>query len=528
MIKSKKINLIITAAILALALVVAIITGIQFSSFRNFETEFVIREGVIDESFKYHEFSPKLKGTAGDSDIYAIYGTENTVAVVHKARAAEFATEIAADAKVCYVNGESAQLQAAKNTLGEDRSFKALPNVGSAYSDLVNGYSDVAIMRWQDVKELYAAGLKDVVIADFEVEKVPSMLVLGGTHPNEPSGQLTATIFLENAQVQRGNLYVVVENNKSAYTHSQPQEASPFYYEFELADGSTRTFKYGSRATNTVDQWPTPDVYSHSSGQKLSSTEVRNLNRAYPGNPNGTYSEQIAWAITNFVIQKDITIVIDLHEASPEYGVNNAMVFHEDAEAIKGEMDLNGFEGIRESATLGASSQSIKLNPSAKKLRGLTHRELGDFTNAYVFLFETSNASQGKLHGKFVEELITCDGYRDKFYAYAWKQTLKHNITGGYLGNNMLEAPAASIDERVARHTDAILSVVNAFNSVNPRTGEPKFQKTRYSWSEEFSTKLLGYQPTSVFVGEFRMTGIPSYNEIYTQGVESFLLPIQK
>ena len=537
MIKSKKINIIVTSIILAVALLVAIVTGIEFNSFRNYETEFIVREDVIDDVISYSEYSPNLAGTAGDANFYAIYGTENTVAVVKKDRAAEFATEIPATAKVVYVKGETAQLEAAKANLSvPETNYIEKQSIGAAAAAVLDPNSDVdvAIMRYQDVKDLYNAGWKTngLVVAGAEVEKVPSILVLGGTHPNEPSGQLTATIFLENAVVERGKLYVVVENNKSAYTHSQPQEASPFYYEFEV-EGTTRKFKYGSRATNTVDQWPTPDVYAHSSGQKLSSTEVRNLNRAYPGSPTGTYSEQIAWAVTNFVITNDITIVIDLHEASPEYGVNNAMVFHEDAEAIKGEMDLEGFTGIRESESLGSSSQAIKLNPSAKRLRGLTHRELGDFTNAYVFLFETSNASQGKLHGAFVPELITCDGYRDKFYAYAWKQTLKYNITGGYLGNKMLEAPAASIDERVARHTDSILSVINAFNAVypsGPNAGQPKFQKTRSSWSEEFHTDFLGedFVKESVFVGEFRMSGIPSYEQIFTQGVESFLLPSQR
>ena len=522
MIKSKKINLIITAAILALALVVAIITGIQFSSFRNFETQFNLDR--VDETFKFHEFSPKLKGTAGDSNIYAIYGTENTVAVVHKARAAEFATEIATDAKICYVAGETAQLEAAKVTLGADRTYEAQETPGLAYGALVGGYADVAIMRWQDVKELYTAGLKDVVIADFEVEKVPSLLILGGTHPNEPSGQLAATIFLENAQVERGNLYVVTEMNKSAYSHSQPQEATAWYFDFELSDGSIRQFKYGSRATNTVDQWPTPDVYAHSSGQKLSSTEVRNLNRAYPGNPNGTYTEQIAWTITNFVITKDITMVIDLHEASPEYGVNNALVHHQDAGDIWANVELlKCFDMFSaESKTLKSKvtgenpSHSrypkgkpvIKPSPSAPGLHGLTHRELGDYTGAYVFLLETSNASQGKLHGAFVPELINHEGYTDKFYEYAWRQTLT--------GNELLEAPAASISERVARHVDAISGLIEGYNFIGA---------TRYSFTY-FYPDYLGAVPQSQQIGSLVINNIPSYADIFVEGVATHLQPI--
>lgn len=519
MLKTKKLNLIVTSAILALALVVAIITGIQFQSFRTFQTEFIVRDDVVDAVIPFHEYSPNLKGTAGDSTFYAIYGTENTVALVSKAKANTLTTvEDLAAAKICYVAGQEDQLNAAKATLGDTLTYTEVTTSGAARAALVEGLYDVAIMRYADAKA--ACQDKNVVIADVEVEKVPSILVLGGTHPNEPSGQLTATLFLENAVVQRGKLFVVTETNKSAYTHSQPQEASAWYYEFEV-EGTTRTFKYGSRATNTVDQWPTPDVYAHSSGQRLSSTEVRNLNRAYPGSPTGTYSEQIAWAITNFVLTNDVTIVIDLHEASPEYAVNNACVYHQDSGKIAASMEINGFNGIFESGKLGSSSQKIKCEVSAPKLRGLTHRELGDFTNAYVFLFETSNASQGKLHGAFHPELIAYEnGYQDKFYDWAWRQTQLNKLSAGKAGIKLLEAPAASISERVARHTDSISSVIDAFNVKC---------KTRETYSEFTQYTFLGAQPEAgVEVGKLLISGIPAYEDIFVQGVNSFLLPSQR
>ena len=518
MIKTKKINLIVTSAILALALVVAIITGIQFSSFRNYETEFVVRENVVDEVIKFSEYSPNLKGTAGDSEFYAIYGTENTVAVVKKAQASNYTTlDSIANATLCYVAGQTQQRDAAAATLGATLTNE-VATAGNAVAGVRDGVYGAAILRYQDAKEL-CAYYGDVVIADVEVEKVPSLLVLGGTHPNEPSGQLTATLFLENAVVQRGKLFVVTETNKSAYTHSQPQEASAWYFDYEV-DGTTRRFKYGSRATNTVDQWPTPDVYAHSSGQRLSSTEVRNLNRAYPGSPTGTYSEQIAWAITNFIITNNVTMAIDLHEASPEYAVNNAMVYHQDSGKIAASMEINGFNGIFDSGVLGSSSQKIKVEVSAPKLRGLTHRELGDFTGAYVFLFETSNASQGKLHGAFYPELIAYEnGYQDKFYDWAWRQTQLYKLSGGNAGIKLLEAPAATLSERVARHTDSITSAIDAFNKVG---------KTRETF-EYFQLGVLDAQPEAgVVVGKLQISGIPSYEDIFVDGVGNYLLPSQR
>ena len=72
-------------------------------------------------------------------------------------------------------------------------------------------------------------------------------------------------------------------------THNDPQEASPQYLNITTPSG-VRKFRYGSRASNPVDQWPDPDVYVHvASGQQLSGSETRNINRAYPGTVSYTH-----------------------------------------------------------------------------------------------------------------------------------------------------------------------------------------------------------------------------------------------
>src|SRR5512136_1130784 len=96
-----------------------------------------------------------------------------------------------------------------------------------------------------------------------------TVLVLGGTHGNEPAGYLTAILIVENAVPVTGRLLVVPHANRSAVTHTDYQEASPRLLEFKGASGR-RAFRYGSRATNPADQWPDPDTYVHaSSGQQL-------------------------------------------------------------------------------------------------------------------------------------------------------------------------------------------------------------------------------------------------------------------
>ena len=451
--KDKKTNIIFTSIILALAIAITAITGVQFRQFSKFQTQFYTQD--VDEVLHFSQFSPSLKGTVGDSEIYVKYGNQNTVLVAKPDKASAYQTkESLSGAKIVGIDG-STQLAAAINS---GLTVETKPSAHQAILALDSG-ADVAVLSYGEARTGINSGA--IKVLPIEVEKVPSILVMGGTHPNEPSGQMTAIMFLENAVVERGILYVMTEVNKSAYTHSQPQEATTWYYDLETKSGGTRTFKFGSRATNTNEQWPNPDVYVHSSGQSLSSSEVRNINRAYPGSPTGNYTERVAFAVAEFIRQKDVTIVVDLHEASPEYITINAIIYHQDSDGIAGQA-VSGLSGSMESYTAetknGVEIDGVEITPqeSPKTMHGLTHRELGDYTNAYVFLLETSNASQGKYRGAFTESLITY--YKtDKFYEFA--ASVDQNK-----GTQLLYARPVSLDERVARHALTIECIINAYN----------------------------------------------------------------
>ncbi len=322
----------------------------------------------------------------------------------------------------------------------------------------------------------------------------PSILIMGGTHPNEPSGQLTATLILENIQVTKGKVFIITEANKSAYTHSNPLEASSEYYSITNKDGKERIFKFGSRATNTNEQWPNPDVYVHAtSGQKLSSADTRNLNRAYPGSENGTYSERIAYAITQCIIQNNITITIDLHEASPEYMTINAIICNSRymadstttvAMKIAAEVEIN----------MELNDVSIKSEKSPSDLHGLTHRELGTYTDSLVFLCETSNASQGKIRGAFTSDLITSG--KDKFYEKLVERDKKN-------GTKVICGEPCDISVRVARHAYAIMEIISMYNELyDDYDSIPQ------------ATKDLG---------KLEVNGIPSYDEIVENGIGYYL-----
>ena len=262
-----------------------------------------------------------------------------------------------------------------------------------------------------------------------------SMLVLGGTHPNEPSGFISAVMLIEYCRPTEGVLYVIPRANNSAFTCTDPQEAAPMRFYIET-DNGTRWFRFGSRATNPVDQWPDSEVYVHaSSGQKLSGSETRNLNRAYPGNDGGTFTEKVAYGITSLINTQSIDITVDLHEASPEYTTVNAIVAHEDA------LDLAAL-------TLWDVEEDfqITLEKSPTNLHGLTHRELGDFTDTMALLMETANASQGRLHGRIDSDLVVSG--KDKFYARA---ATYGAVTVPYGESGI------SLSERCARHLTCIV-----------------------------------------------------------------------
>jgi len=323
----------------------------------------------------------------------------------------------------------------------------------------------------------YYAELKDtagdtpIYILDSGVEGA-TMLVLGGTHANEPSGVLSATYLLENCVPKAGRLIVIPETNAAGFTCTDPQEASPMFYEIETPTG-TRTFRYGSRATNPIYQWPDADIYVHaSSGQTLSGAETRNINRTYPGRTDGTFTEKVSYAVTTLINEEKVEVTIDLHEASPEYITVNAIVAHQDA------IELSQWA----KAFYLDDYYSISVEPSAVNFHGLTHRELGDYTDTLAILMETANPSQGRLHGATSSDLVTTGS--DKFYDRAYK--------AGRLSTAILsydEETGESLALRSARHITAI----NSFAQSYVDCGLGTLDLGDIASFEELSTNLYNY-----------------------------------
>ncbi len=273
-----------------------------------------------------------------------------------------------------------------------------------------------------------------------------TVLVTGGTHPNEPAGYVSAVVLAENLRVVRGKVIVIPRANASGFTCNDPQEACPQRFTVATPRGP-RAFRLGSRLTNPVDQWPDPTLYENPAGQMLSASEVRNLNRCYPGRPKGTLTERVAFGIMELIREEKVDCGIDLHESAPEYPVINAIVFHDaSAElAALAQMSLQS-EGLE-----------FRLEASPPNLRGLSHREWGDAAGIKAVLVETPNPVQGRLKGRTTAALVV-DG-QDKAYLKAarlGRLFIPYHETG------------LPLQERVARHLAAVDAVLRSLAELEP------------------------------------------------------------
>jgi predicted deacylase len=210
-------------------------------------------------------------------------------------------------------------------------------------------------------------------------------VVLGGTHGNEIAGIMSATVLVERARVTRGRLIVIPNANNSAVGYTDPLRPGPEWITIQTPSGARR-FKYGARRTQPEHQGaPDPPKYVHpASTEAIDGNEVRNLDRAYPGDADGPLTQRIAAAITKLVRDERADLVFDLHEAGPESRLAWMIV------ANPKNLDLGALAVLK----LEEQGLSMKLEPSSETFRGLSHRELGDATPARAFLFETPNPGQ--------------------------------------------------------------------------------------------------------------------------------------
>ncbi len=278
-----------------------------------------------------------------------------------------------------------------------------------------------------------------------------TILVLGGTHPEEPAGRLAAWLMVENAVMEKGRLIVVLSANRSASTVTRLSGAYPAGYTIPTGWGGQK-FRMGDRYSNPLDQWPDPEVYIHyPSGQELAYVDARNLNRTWPGRRGGSLTEKTCFAFMELIRTEKADIVLDLHEAELQYPVISTIVAHEKGQelATLASMMLSDNEGFK-----------IGTEFSPKNLHGLSHREVGDFSGAVSLLAEAPEPFLDATRGRTDEALLLTG--RDEFVVKAGR----HGLLFEKIDQN-----GWPVDVRVGRHTSTALQIMESWTEEHPDRG---------------------------------------------------------
>lgn len=296
-----------------------------------------------------------------------------------------------------------------------------------------------------------------------------TVLYVGGTHPYEPAASLSAYVMLENVKVTKGRMIIIPQANRSATTLGMLGNAYPSWYEVET-DWGTVKFKNGDRWANPLDSWPDPFTYVHyPSNIQLTYQDIRNVNRAYPGRKNGMLIERVCYAIMEVIRNENVDMAIDTHEAAVMYPVVETYVAHDRA------LDI----AMMASMSLSADKFYMKCEASPKNLRGLSHREWGDFSDTLAVLMETPQPFTDWIVGPMTPTLQT-EG-KDEFLNTA----AEHGLT--YVDYN--DEFGSPIRYRVGRHLSGALEVINWMMTMMPE------KQIEVSWPtyDELMEKDCGY-----------------------------------
>jgi predicted deacylase len=168
----------------------------------------------------------------------------------------------------------------------------------------------------------------------------PAVCIIGGTHGDEPAGCHTAR-ELHTWRPDRGRLIVIPEAN-------------------------LRTVRLNRREIPGEGD----------------------LNRCYPGNPNGILMEQLAWEIFQLMKEHKIGVLIDLHE-SVDYHASNNKYLGQTLIAYENEMSIWAGEIAIERVNANIKAPAEKFVLLKNPIRGSTAWAAGKYLQVPAFTVET-------------------------------------------------------------------------------------------------------------------------------------------
>lgn len=273
------------------------------------------------------------------------------------------------------------------------------------------------------------------------------VLIMANTHSNEIDAILTALIFIENAVVEKGTVMIIPQFNNSASRNTKPGDGYPLYFEIPTAWGSKK-FRFGERDAAPLDQWPDPDVYVHyPDKQLLSYLDARNTNRTWPGRPDGPLMEQVTYAAMQLLREEKVDIAIDLHGAETMFPVTNCIVAPEKSMRIAtiASLTVKAMEGFEN-----------HVEPSPQGFRGLSHREIGDYSETLPFLLEAPYPFLDQPTGPKTADLLMTG--KDPFLLSLAKQ---QKLFVPY------DESGWPVAKRVGQHSSVTLEIINQFSRKN-------------------------------------------------------------
>jgi predicted deacylase len=274
------------------------------------------------------------------------------------------------------------------------------------------------------------------------------VLVMANTHANEPAGLLATIIMIENAVVEKGTLLIIPEFNSSASRNTKPGDGYPLYFDIPTEWGRVR-FRMGNRDASPLDQWPDPDVYIHyPDRQLLSYLDIRNTNRTWPGRPHGALMERVTYAAMQMMRQDKVNIAMDMHGAETMFPVTNCIVAPDKSAKIATltAMTVKAMEGF-----------DNHVEPSPSGFHGLSHREIGDFSDTLPFLMEAPIPFLDQPTGPKTVKLLL-DG-KDPFLLSLSK---KKKLFVPY------DEKGWPMEKRVGQHCSVALEIMRQYSKKNP------------------------------------------------------------
>ena len=231
----------------------------------------------------------------------------------------------------------------------------------------------------------YGAGLKGTM-ADTKVfflegkEPGGKALVMANTHANEPDGILAALIFIENALVEKRHAHrhsavqqqrqplhqarvTAIRCSMKSRRRGEPRSSgSAIAVHHRWISGPTRMSTCTTRTDSCCRFW-------------MPGTQTE------PGRDARTarLMERVTDAVMRLLKQERVDIAIDVHGAETMFPVTNCIVAPEKSMRIAtmASLTVTAMEGFEN-----------HVEPSPQGFRGLSHREIGDYSETLPFLLE--------------------------------------------------------------------------------------------------------------------------------------------